>query len=98
MDEDSVPFEKTVFVCTHSRTDGRASCANPGRAGDAICQALKVEVKNRGLKNKIRIARSGCLDLCAKGPNVFLYPENVWVSGLTEDDIPKLIERITSGN
>ena len=33
MDKKPIPYEKTVFVCTHARADGRVSCGNPGRGG-----------------------------------------------------------------
>ncbi|PCI37159.1 MAG: ferredoxin [Elusimicrobia bacterium] len=98
MEKRSVPYERTIFVCTHTRPDGRVACANPGRGGDAICRALKAEVKARGLKGKVRVARSGCLDLCEKGPNIFFYPEKEWVGGVSEGDVPALIKRITGGN
>lgn len=96
MDTRSVPYKRTVFVCTHSRADGRVACANPGRGGDAICAALKKEIKSRGLKGKIRVARSGCLDLCEKGPNVFIYPGEEWIGGVAQADVPALIERIAA--
>ena len=42
------------------------------------------------------MARSGCLDLCEKGPNAFIYPGNEWRSGLTEQDIPDLLKQLES--
>ena len=90
-----IPYEKTVFVCTNVRTDGRQACANPGRGGDKICEALKEEIKKSGLKGKVRVARSGCLDLCAQGPNLFIYPQGEWHSGVKEADLPSLLKKIT---
>lgn len=86
-----------LFVCVNVRADGRVACANPGRGGDRICKALKEEVKKSGLKGKVRVARSGCLDLCAKGPNMFLYPDNIWLSGVKEEDVPAIWRRIREG-
>ena len=96
MEKKSVPYRRTVFVCTNVRTDGRAACANPGRGGDEICEALKHAVKKAGLKGKVRVARSGCLDLCAQGPNLFLYPEGEWRSGVTLEDVPELVKEIAA--
>jgi (2Fe-2S) ferredoxin len=91
MEKKSVPYRKTVFVCTNVRTDGRAACANPGRGGAELCEALKKAVKDAGLKGKVRVAKSGCLDLCALGPNAFVYPGGQWLSGLKPEDAPEIL-------
>ncbi|MDE2313108.1 MAG: (2Fe-2S) ferredoxin domain-containing protein [Elusimicrobia bacterium] len=91
MDKKPIPYKKTVFVCTNVRTDGREACANPGRGGAELCEALKKAVKDAGLKGKIRVAKSGCLDLCAHGPNLFLYPGGEWRSGVKPEDAPEIL-------
>ena len=96
MSRKDIPYRRTVFVCTNIRTDGRIACANPGRGGDKICEALKSEIKKAGLKEKIRVARSGCLDLCSQGPNLFIYPEGEWRSGVKLQDVPELVKKITA--
>ncbi|MBI4424780.1 MAG: (2Fe-2S) ferredoxin domain-containing protein [Elusimicrobia bacterium] len=88
-----MPYRKTVFVCTNVR-DGKVACGNPGRGGDALCRALKEAVKAAGLKSAIRIARSGCLDRCAEGPNLFVYPEGEWYSRVSESDVPALLRKL----
>ena len=94
MEQRDVPYRKTLFVCTNARADGRISCAGSGRAGERICAALKDAVKEAGLKGTVRVARSGCLDLCEKGPNLFVYPEGEWRSGVREEDIPELVNSL----
>jgi len=94
MKSDEVPFRKTVFVCTHARTDGRTSCGDPGRGGLELCEALKQGVKRSGLKDTVRVARSGCLDLCEQGPNVFLYPGEVWLSDLKPEDADAILKKL----
>jgi (2Fe-2S) ferredoxin len=97
MDQRSVPYKKTVFVCTNKRDEatGRVACANPGRGGEEICASLKDAVKNLGLKKRIRVARSGCLDLCERGPNVFVHPDGAWYGGVKLEDVPELIKKLT---
>jgi len=90
-----VPYLKTVFVCTHARAEGRVACGNPGRGGLELCEALKDGVKKAGLKGKVRVARSGCLDLCEKGPNAFIYPSGEWLSELTAADAPEVLKRLS---
>lgn len=95
MDKRPVPFKRSLFVCAHCREDdGRTACGNDqGVGGLAILKALKDAARARGLQG-VRIARSGCLDLCEKGPNAFLYPDGEWFCGLTPEDAPALVERL----
>lgn len=98
MDSKPVPFKRTLFVCTHSREGSdRPSCAAPGRQGLELLEALKAEVKERGLKGKVRVSRSGCLDLCEQGPNAFLFPEAKWFNGLSAADAPRLADALAEG-
>ena len=94
MDERPAPYKRMVFVCTNTREGGRVACANPGRGGDELCRRLKDGVKARGLKGKVRVARSGCLDLCEQGPNLILYPDGTRLCGATPDDAPAILERL----
>lgn len=94
MQKRAIPYQATVFICTNTRSNGKVACANPGRGGDELCASLKEEVKKRGLKSKIRVARSGCLDRCAEGPNVFVYPTGEWYSGVATSHIQEILERL----
>jgi (2Fe-2S) ferredoxin len=86
------PYRKFVCVCTHVRTDGRAACANAGRGGDEVFTQLKEGIAKAGLKTQVRVSRSGCLGLCAQGPNVLIYPEGVWHSAVSPKDVPELLK------
>ncbi|OGS39491.1 MAG: hypothetical protein A2506_02735 [Elusimicrobia bacterium RIFOXYD12_FULL_66_9] len=92
-----IPYLKTVFVCTHTRDDGRVSCADPGRSGLEVCAALKDEAAKSGLKGRVRVVRSGCLGLCEHGPNAFVYPEGEWLSGLSASDAPEIVKKLHDG-
>ena len=91
MNPKPVPYKHILFVCTNEREPGRPACGQ--RGSEAICEKLKEEVKKQGLKGKVRVARSGCMDLCEQGPNVMVFPENAWYSGVTLDDVPALVEK-----
>jgi (2Fe-2S) ferredoxin len=56
-------------------------------------EAFKVELARRGLKGIVRANKSGCLDACAHGPTVVVYPEGVWYGGVTVADVPEIVER-----
>lgn len=95
MKKEPVPYRRTAFVCVHERAEGRVACGNPGRGGAELAQALKEGAKRLGLKGKARVARTGCLDLCEKGPNVFLYPDGEWLSDLKPADADAILKKLS---
>src|SRR3989344_6432048 len=100
MHEKSVPFKRMVFVCTNVR-EGESACGNAERGeacGFNLVEKLREEVKTRGLKGKIRVAKSGCMDLCKRGPNLMVFDESgayKLFSGVTPEDLPALAQRFT---
>ena len=85
-------FRYHVFVCENRRADDdpRGCCAAKG--SEAIRDALKAEIKRRGLKGLVRANSAGCLDACTLGPSVVVYPEGVWYGGVTALDVPEIVE------
>ncbi|HET9554236.1 MAG TPA: (2Fe-2S) ferredoxin domain-containing protein [Anaeromyxobacteraceae bacterium] len=81
-----------VFVCENRRpdTDPRGSCGAKG--SEAVRQAFKEELARRGLKAEIRANAAGCLDACAFGPSVVVYPEGVWYGHVRPEDVPEIVE------
>lgn len=86
-------FERHVFICTNRREAGnpKGSCAEKG--GEAIRDAFKQQLHERGMKGRIRANAAGCLDQCARGATVVVYPEQVWYGGVTPADVPEIIEQ-----
>lgn len=80
-------FPRLVLVCTNERTDGRESCGPKG--GVELHRHLKEAIKQRD--PRIRVSRSGCLDNCKTGPTVVIMPDNIWLGGVTEEDIPRIV-------
>ena len=85
-------LERHVFICTNRREPGnpKGSCAD--KAGEAIRDAFKQQLHERGLKGRIRANAAGCLDQCARGAAVVVYPEQVWYGGVTAADVPAIID------
>lgn len=94
METHPVPYEKIIFVCVHHREDGQGPCCE-ARGGAELQAALKEQVKAMGLSARIRVSRSGCLNRCAKGPNLMIFPDNVWHSGVTPEDLPEILRELT---
>lgn len=86
------PYQRHVFVCTNRRPDDdpRGSCAASG--GEAVRDALKKKLKDRGLSHDIRANNAGCLDNCAVGVAMVVYPEGVWYQKVTVDDVDAIID------
>ncbi len=91
MDVRTPKFERYVFVCEHEREDG--VCCGP-QGGGSIREALKSAVKERRLQGRIRVSRAGCLDVCAEGPNVLVYPSGRWYAHVRVEDVPLILEEL----
>ena len=86
------PYTCHVFVCVNQRPEGQRSCGGSGNA--EVRSRLKQEVKCRGWESKVRISGSLCMGLCGEGPNVILYPQKIWYSAVSADDVGTIVEKI----
>lgn len=55
-------------------------------------ELFKAELASRGLKPLVRANQAGCLDQCELGPTVVIYPQEIWYGGVTEADVPRIVE------
>ncbi len=95
MQKRPMPHPKLVLVCTNCREDkSRKSCGDCG--GVEIRDKLKAMVKERKLKGKIRVSKSGCLDRCEQGPNIMVFPDNVWYLEVQESDLETILDEIAA--
>ena len=95
MERGTVPYRKIVFVCVNRRKPHEACCAH--RESEPIAAALKAQVKALGLSRHVRVSKSGCQDLCAKGPNVMVFPDNVCYHGVTQADVERIVQDVIRG-
>jgi (2Fe-2S) ferredoxin len=82
-----------VFFCTNQRQPGEECCENFGAS--AIREYAKARCKELGLSGEggVRINTAGCLDRCAKGPVMVIYPEEVWYTYVDREDIDEIIQQ-----
>ena len=73
-----------VLVC------GGTGCTSSG--SEKIISALETSLKEKNLENEIKVVRTGCFGLCALGPIMIVYPEGVFYSMVTPEDIPEIVE------
>ena len=85
-------FKHHIFICGNQREPGhsRGCCNADGK--DALREALKKELKKRGLKGEARANAAGCLDQCELGPCLVIYPAGIWYGGVTVEDVPRIVE------
>jgi (2Fe-2S) ferredoxin len=91
-------FDKHVFICTNRREPGnlKGDCASKG--GEALKDEFKRLLHERGLKGRIRANAAGCLDQCARGATVVVYPEQVWYGNLQVADVATIIDEHLVGD
>lgn len=86
-------FQRHVFVCVNERPPGNPKGCCMEKGAQAVRDEFKKRLYQLGLKGVVRANNSGCLDQCANGVTVVIYPEQVWYGHVTVDDVPELIER-----
>ncbi len=94
METNTLPFEKIIFVCTNERAEGERVCCRGGGGGE-LRDKLKAMVKARQMRSKVRVSQSGCMDKCEDGPNIMVFPDNVWFSHVTDADLEPLLDAVT---
>ena len=95
MQSGRVPYQKILFVCINKRPPNETCCSQ--KDSEAIAEALKARVKALGLARRVRVSKSGCQDLCAKGPNVMVFPDYVCYHAVTQDDVEGIVQETVKG-
>ena len=87
-----IGYDKHVFVCANERPPGNARGCCKAKGAEEVLAAFKSLVGARALGGPLRAQRAGCLDYCAHGVAVVVYPEGVWYGGVTPGDVPEIVE------
>jgi (2Fe-2S) ferredoxin len=76
-----------IFVCA---TPGDGRCGAKG--GGELLAAFKDEVELRGFPPST-VLRNACTRRHEEGPVVFIYPDDVWYTRVTSEDVSEIVER-----
>ncbi len=76
-----------IFVCA---TPGEGRCGEKG--GGALLKRFQKEVESRGLSSAT-VLRNACTRRHHEGPVVFVYPDDVWYTEVSSEDVPRIVER-----
>ncbi len=83
------PFRYHVYACDQQKPEGAPCCSARGSA--RTIDALRLELAQRGLADEVQVTACGSLGLCERGPNLVVYPEGIWYSGVTAEDVPEIV-------
>lgn len=82
-------YKHHLFFCTNSRDDDKPYC----QQHDAMTLRDYAKKRVKALKlKKVRVNTAGCLNRCALGPILVIYPEGVWYHYKNKADIDEIIE------
>ncbi len=62
--------------------------------GEEVASALESAIKDRNLKDKIAVKRTGCMGLCAAGPMVIVFPEEIIYGKVKPEDAGELLDSL----
>ncbi len=82
-------FKYHVYVCDQKKPEGLPCCS--ARGSVRIIEQLRAEVAAQGLVGEVQITTSGSIGLCERGPNMVVYPEGIWYSGITPEDVAEIV-------
>lgn len=90
-------FLHHIFVCENVRPDDspKGCCAAKGSA--EIREAIKAEIERRGWRKIVRASSTKCLDQCALGPTLAIYPQDLWYGGVQPKDVPEILDSLKEG-
>lgn len=89
------PFRLHVYACDQKKPEGAPSCTANGSL--VTIEALRREIARQGLAAEVQVTTCGSLGLCTRGPNMVVYPEGVWYSGVRPDDVEELVREHFAG-
>ncbi len=91
-------FEKHIFICINERKAGDTRGCCHSRGSQELLDYMKSRTHELGLKGKVRVNKAGCLNACAQGPSMVIYPDGVWYSPKTKEDMEEIITEHIQSN
>ena len=86
-------YQKHIFFCINQKAPGKKCCqlANASEFFDYAKQ--RIQALGLWGEGKIRVSSSGCLGRCTQGPALVIYPEGVWYTYGSFEDIDTIIDQ-----
>jgi (2Fe-2S) ferredoxin len=91
MTEENLYFQRHIFCCTNERPPDNVRGSCKARGSEPLRNYLKARVKELGIEG-VRVNGAGCLDRCELGPTMVIYPEGLWYTYASKEDVEEIIE------
>ena len=83
------PDRPAIAVCSG------AGCA--GLSNGRVISAFEKELQSQGLSEKVELRATGCHGLCELGPNVVVYPEEIYYVHVKPEDVAEIVRETIVG-
>lgn len=84
------------MIRSHVLVCGGTGCTSSGST--KIIEAFEENIKNAGLENEVAVVKTGCFGLCALGPVVLVYPDQIFYSMVKPQDVEEIVtEHLVKG-
>lgn len=86
-------YQHHLFFCVNQKRPGKKCCQDGDAQAHFEYAKKQLQALNLWGEGKIRVSASACLGRCATGPSLVIYPEGVWYTYASFQDIDTIIER-----
>jgi len=83
------PEKPAIAICSG------AGCHGLGNGG--LIRAFEEEIEKHGLAGTVDIRATGCHGMCEQGPNVVIYPEEIYYVKVTPEDVAEIVKQTVQG-
>lgn len=97
LSKDIMLYQHHFFCCLNQREQGHALGCCASKEAEKLFNYMKQKAKQLARQenispNTFRVNRAGCLNRCALGPVMVVYPQGVWYQPKSEVDIDDILQ------
>ena len=83
-----------VFVCNGTKANGKQVGICHQRGSRDIFLKLDKLVSEYNISDEVLVSSCGCFrnHISQKGPNMVVYPDGIWYSGVSIDDVEEIVQ------
>ncbi len=67
------------------------------RGGAESLAALQAEIIKQGLDDEVQVTPCDSIGMCGRGPNLVVYPEGLWYTGVTPEAAVEIVREHFKG-